>query len=57
MGVFACLCWHGIIEFLIEFVQLAEMCVLCFHCLNGTNVDLDACRIGPSMLLLPSQLS
>jgi hypothetical protein len=58
MGVFACLCQHGgIVKFLIEFVQSAEMCVLCFHCLNGTNTDLDACRIGPSMLLLPSQLS
>ncbi len=57
MGVFACLCWHGIVEFLIEFVQSAEMCVLCFHCLNGTNADSDACHIGPSMLLLLSQLS
>jgi len=27
-GVFACLCRHGIVEFLIEFVQSAEMQVL-----------------------------
>jgi len=26
-GVFACLCWHEIVEFLIEFVQSAEMYV------------------------------
>ncbi len=25
MGVFACMCRHGIVEFLIEFVQSAEM--------------------------------
>jgi hypothetical protein len=56
MGVFACLCRHGIVEFLIEFVQSAEMCVL-FHCLNCTNADSDACYIGPSMLSLPLQLS
>ena len=53
MGVFACLCRHGIVKFLIEFVQSAEMCVLLFHCLNHTNADLDACHIGPSMLSLP----
>lgn len=56
-GVFACVCRHGIVEFLIEFVQSAEMCVLHFYCLNGTNADSDACHIGPSMLLPPLQLS
>jgi hypothetical protein len=56
-GVFACLCRHGIVEFLIKFVQSAEMCALLFHGLKGTNADSDACHIGPSMLLLPSQLS
>jgi len=26
-GVFACLCWHGIVKFLMEFVQSGEKCV------------------------------
>jgi hypothetical protein len=29
-GVFACVCWHGIVEFLIEFVQSAEMLVFMY---------------------------
>jgi len=37
-GVFACLCWHGIVKFLIEFVQCGEryvffFCYLSFLCL------------------------
>jgi len=32
-GVFACLCWHGIVEFLIEFVQSGEKCVLFIYSL------------------------
>jgi hypothetical protein len=46
-GVFACLCRHGIVEFLIEFVQSAEMYVLAFPHFTGT----DACAVGLSMLL------
>jgi hypothetical protein len=51
-GVFACLCRHGIVEFLIEFVQSAEMYVFPFPCFTGT----DARILGPNMLLPRSQL-
>jgi len=33
-GVFACLCWHGIVEFVMEFVQSGERYVLFFHDLS-----------------------
>ncbi len=33
-GVFTCLCWHGIVEFVMEFVQSGERYVLFFHNLS-----------------------
>jgi len=33
-GVFTCLCQHGIVEFVMEFVQLGEKYVLFFHYLS-----------------------
>jgi hypothetical protein len=33
-GVFACLCWHGIVEFVMEFVQSGEKYVLFFRYLS-----------------------
>jgi hypothetical protein len=33
-GVFACLCWHGIVEFVMEFVQSGERYVLFFRYLS-----------------------
>ena len=33
-GIFACLCWHGIVEFMMEFVQSGERYVFFFHYLS-----------------------